>query len=70
MVRYYGYKPGNYMLYDDEGETFDYEKGDFSFREIKMDRDQHGLFKGAISDPVKNKPNSIGKIQWTLMTKN
>ena len=27
-IRYYGEKPGKYELYDDDGETFDYEKGD------------------------------------------
>ena len=26
-IRHYGEKPGKYLLYDDDGETFDYEKG-------------------------------------------
>jgi alpha-D-xyloside xylohydrolase len=25
-IRHYGEKPGKYLLYDDDGETFDYEK--------------------------------------------
>ncbi len=28
-IRYYGEKPGHYLLYDDDGETFNYEKGCF-----------------------------------------
>jgi alpha-glucosidase (family GH31 glycosyl hydrolase) len=35
-IRYYGSKPGKYILYDDDGETFNYEKGEYSFREIKV----------------------------------
>ncbi len=29
-IRHYGEKPGKYLLYDDDGETFNYEKGSFS----------------------------------------
>ncbi|PEC35732.1 ABC transporter substrate-binding protein, partial [Bacillus toyonensis] len=32
-IRYYGSKPSKYQLYDDDGETFNYEKGAYSFRE-------------------------------------
>ena len=68
-IRYYGTKPGKYMLYDDDGETFDYEKGAYSFREIKVLKDGKGLFAGTVSDPVKGKPNTIGNISWKFMTK-
>ncbi len=33
-VRHYGTKPGSFKLYDDDGETFDYEKGAYSWRTI------------------------------------
>ncbi|SFG81619.1 glycoside hydrolase family 31 protein [Pedobacter insulae] len=66
--RYYGEKMGTYRLYDDDGETFNYEKGQYSWREIKVQRTATGI-KGTISAPEKNKPNTIGKITWTLMTK-
>ena len=29
-IRHYGEKPGRYLLYDDDGETFNYEKGDIA----------------------------------------
>jgi alpha-glucosidase (family GH31 glycosyl hydrolase) len=67
-IRYYGEKPGNYKLYDDDGETFNYEKGQYNWREIKVQRTSNGI-KGTISAPEQNKPNTIGKITWTLMTK-
>jgi alpha-D-xyloside xylohydrolase len=60
---YYGDKHGKYELYDDDGETFDYEKGAYSWREIRVENR-----KGTISDPVKGKPNTIKNITWKFMT--
>jgi alpha-glucosidase (family GH31 glycosyl hydrolase) len=68
-IRYYGEKPSQYKLYDDDGETFNYEKGEYSWREIKVQKDQNGKLKGTISDAAKGKPNTIGNITWTFMTK-
>jgi alpha-glucosidase (family GH31 glycosyl hydrolase) len=67
-IRYYGEKPGKYMLYDDDGETFNYEKGDYSWREIKVEKDKAGKLKGTISAPVKGKPNTVGKVSFQFMT--
>ncbi len=68
-VRYYGEKPGKYMLYDDDGETYNYEKGDYSWREIKVEKDKAGKLKGSISAPVKGKPNTVGNVSFEYMTK-
>ena len=35
-IHYYGSKPSEYRLYDDDGETFDYEKGEFSYTTIRV----------------------------------
>jgi len=67
-VRYYGEKPGRYLLYDDDGETFNYEKGDYSWREIKVEKDKKQQLKGTISNPEKGKPNTVGKVSWKFMT--
>ena len=68
-IRYYGEKPGKYLLYDDDGETFNYEKGDYSWRMIKVEKDKNGKLSGSISIPEKNKPNTIGNLTWKFMTK-
>jgi alpha-D-xyloside xylohydrolase len=68
-IRVYGEKPGSYKLYDDDGETFNYEKGEYCFREIKTEKDKTGKWKGTISAPEKNKPNSVGNVTWKFMTK-
>ena len=66
-IRFYGEKPGRYLLYDDDGETFDYEKGQYTWREIKVEK-VNGNFKGSISQPVAGKPNTIGEVSWKFMS--
>jgi alpha-glucosidase (family GH31 glycosyl hydrolase) len=68
-IRYYGTKPGHYLLYDDDGETFNYEKGDYSFREVKIVTNTAGKPVGTISAPVAGKPNTVGELSWMFMGK-
>jgi alpha-glucosidase (family GH31 glycosyl hydrolase) len=68
-IRYYGSKPGKYMLYDDDGETFNYEKGAYSFREINVVKETNGKLKASISPAQKGKPNTINKVSFKAMTK-
>ncbi len=67
-IRHYGKADGAYRLYDDDGETFDYEKGAYSWRDITVTRDKKGKLKGAISKAEKGKPNSIANVTWKFMT--
>lgn len=67
-IRHYGKSDGTYALYDDDGETFDYEKGVYSWREIKVERRKDGKLKGTISKADKNKPDNINQVSWRLMT--
>jgi alpha-glucosidase (family GH31 glycosyl hydrolase) len=66
-IRYYGSKPGSYRLYDDDGETFDYEKGVCSWREINVVKDNKGNLKGTISKAADGKPDNIGMVSWKYM---
>ncbi|NBB19086.1 DUF5110 domain-containing protein [Runella sp. CRIBMP] len=67
-IRHYGQKPAQYKLYDDDGETFDYEKGHFSWRTITVARQANGEWKGTISNPENGKPNTVGNVTWKFMT--
>jgi alpha-D-xyloside xylohydrolase len=67
-IRYYGSAPGFYRLYDDDGETFDYEKGLYSWRDIQVMPDKKGKLKGTISKAEKGKPDNIGEVKWRFMT--
>jgi alpha-glucosidase (family GH31 glycosyl hydrolase) len=69
-IRVYGEKPGRYLLYDDDGETFDYEKGIYSWREIRSETDKKGKLTGTISKAEKGKPDNIGKVTWKFMSIN
>ena len=67
-IRFYGEQAGKYSLYDDDGETFNYEKGEFSWREIKVEKDKNGKWKGTISPAEKGKPNTVRTVTWKFMT--
>jgi alpha-glucosidase (family GH31 glycosyl hydrolase) len=44
-IRHYGESNGTYKLYDDDGTTFDYEKGSFAWREIKVTRQKNRVYR-------------------------
>lgn len=67
-IRHYGTRTSSYLLYDDDGETFDYEKGAFSWRKITVSSDKKGKLAGTLSPPEKGKPDNLGKITWKMMT--
>lgn len=68
-ICHYGKADGNYRLYDDDGETYNYEKGDYSWREIKVVRDKKGKLKGTISKAERGKPDNIASVTWKFVTK-
>lgn len=67
-IRHYGQKNAQYRLYDDDGETFAYEKGQFSWRTLTAERQADGQWKGNISAPESGKPDTVGKVSWKFMT--
>lgn len=67
-IRHYGKSEGCYYLYDDDGETFNYEKGDYSWRKITVTYDKKGRLKGSVSKTLRGKPDNIGDISWKFMS--
>lgn len=67
-IRHYGKADGAYRLYDDDGETFDYEQGAYSWRDIKVTRDKKGRLHGTVSKAGKGKPDNIATVTWRFMT--
>lgn len=67
-IRHYGTSPGKYVLYDDDGETFNYEKGEYSWRAIRVEKAASGHWKGTIAAPQPGKPNTVGAVTWKFMT--
>jgi len=67
IIRHYGEKEGLYNLYDDDGVSFDYDKGAYSWRRIRFKRNALGKLEGDISTASKNKPNTVGTVAFELM---
>lgn len=67
-VRVYGQSEAVYKLYDDDGETFDYEKGAYSWREIHVTKGKDGKLKGTIIKAEKYKPDNIGTVTFQFIS--
>ena len=66
-VRHYGQKENTYLLYDDDGETFDYERGVFSITELKV-RKSGGRLIGSSSTSRNRWQSRYGNVSWKFMS--
>ena len=68
-VRHYGTASGSFQLYDDDGLTFDFEKGSYSFTRLTVNKAADGKLKGDMAAPATGKPFGYSKeIKWDFMT--
>lgn len=65
-VRYYGTKPGRFTLYDDDGTSFDYERGEYGWTTLEVTI-REGKPAGK-QEPTQGKAPHYGPIQWEYMT--
>ena len=65
-IRHYGTHILPYRLYDDDGVSFDYEKGMYSWRVITV-AVKNGKWKGTISKSEKGKPDHVATVRWMFM---
>ncbi len=69
QVRHYGSALGSLQLYDDDGVSFDYEKGAYSFTQLSVVKDRDGKLKGEALNVTSGKPFGYSKeIKWEFMT--
>lgn len=68
-IRHYGTSPGENRLYDDDGLSFDYEKGRFSWYELRATRGADGQLQGALTPRNQDYPPTFGEITWRFMTR-
>jgi alpha-D-xyloside xylohydrolase len=66
-VRHYGTKESGYELYDDDGETFDFEKGIYSRQELRTVHEGKKL-KGVAGRPFGPWKPRYGETTWRFMT--
>jgi len=68
-VRHYGTRPGEAMLYDDDGETFDYERGNHTWTRLSVQRDAAGQLKGSVTPDSNGQRWRYSEVRWTEMTR-
>ncbi|WP_162416982.1 glycoside hydrolase family 31 protein [Cyclobacterium roseum] len=67
-IRHYGREPATYRYYDDDGYSFDFEKGAYTWREFKVEKDAQGQWKGLLTPAAEGTPTTIGAVRWKFMT--
>ncbi|PYS81603.1 MAG: ABC transporter substrate-binding protein [Acidobacteria bacterium] len=67
-VRHYGELPGETALYDDDGESFDYERGDYSWTRLSVTKDACGAWRGQVTPDKSGKRWRYSNVSWTFMT--
>jgi alpha-glucosidase (family GH31 glycosyl hydrolase) len=66
-IRHYGEAPGKLALYDDDGETFGYEKGDYSWTQLAATKDASGTWRGTVTPDANGRKWNYGDVKWTFM---
>lgn len=67
LVRHYGEAAGRLTLYDDDGETFDYEKGACSRTELRASRGPDGKWTGSVAPDASGRTWSYSTVTWKFM---
>ncbi len=67
-VRHYGESAGSFRLYDDDGLSFNYEDGAFSWTDLNVSRNADGKLFGSIQRPAEGLPFNYSEVTWRMMT--
>jgi len=67
-VRCYGKAESSYRLYDDDGETFEYERGAYAWRTISVTKGKDGALHGTLSTLEPSRPDNIASVNFVFMT--
>lgn len=68
-VRHYGESAGRSSLYDDDGETFDYERGAFTWTGLVANPEANGSLQGKVELPQNARAVRYRDFKWVFMTK-
>ena len=67
-LRHYGERAGTLRLYDDDGETFDYENGSYSWTQLDAKRDESGKWITSTTPDSNGHAWHYRDVKWTFMT--
>jgi alpha-glucosidase (family GH31 glycosyl hydrolase) len=63
-VRHYGTTAGAFMLFDDDGETFAYERGEYRWRRLEVQMSENGERHGSFGEAEPGWGSSYGEVTW------
>lgn len=67
-VRHYGDAPGRYELYDDDGVSLAFERGECRRIRLEAVRDERGCWAGRVAIPTGQCPFTYAGFTWRFMT--
>ncbi len=67
-VRFYGRNGGTFDLYEDDGKTFDYEKGRYRIRRLTVAKDAGGAFVLTETILKDDAPPMFGQAELRVMS--
>jgi alpha-glucosidase (family GH31 glycosyl hydrolase) len=67
-VRHYGEAPGEFVLYDDDGLSFAYEEGGYSWTSLRVERGGDGRLRGSVGQRQGRGPFGYGEVTFRMMT--
>lgn len=66
-VRHYGTAPGRFRLFDDDGETYAYERGDYRWIDLEVTDAPDGMPQGRVVRPDAGWASSYGEVTWRFI---
>jgi alpha-D-xyloside xylohydrolase len=67
-VRHYVHESGSFELYDDDGESFDYERGEYGWTRLEVARAPSGEWRGSVPGDPRGRKWRYGEVTWRFMT--
>jgi len=67
-VRHYGDQPGTAVVYDDDGETFDFERGEHTWTRLNAARGPDGRWRGSVTPDPNGKRWRYSTVTWRFMS--
>jgi alpha-D-xyloside xylohydrolase len=65
-IWHYGEAPGRLRFYDDDGETFAYERGAVSWTDLRAELGPDGQWRGVVASVPGSHPWTYGAVRWVF----
>jgi alpha-D-xyloside xylohydrolase len=67
-IRHYGDQPGTAAIYDDDGETFDFERGEHTWTRLSASRGPDGRWRGSVTPDPNGRRWRYSTVSWRFMS--